>query len=54
MSVTMIESFLLSACTNQVKTDQGLVDIETGLMSLDEVQILSGIDSATLLYTPVE
>ncbi len=37
---------------NKVKTDAGLVQVETGLQNLDKVEILSGIESTTNLYLP--
>jgi len=39
---------------NKVKTDDGLVEITTGLESLDKVEVLSGIDANTTLYLPEE
>jgi len=36
----------------QVKTEQGLVDVTTGLHSMEHTEILSGIDSSTVLYKP--
>ena len=35
---------------NQVKTDDGFVRIETGLQTLDSIEILSGINSKTGIY----
>lgn len=35
---------------NEVKTDDGLVKVRTGLKSLEYVQILSGIDENTTIY----
>jgi len=40
--------------TNEVKTDEGLVQVETGLRSLDKVEILTGIDKTTNLYLPTK
>lgn len=36
----------------EVKTDNGLVKVETGLMDLQMVEILSGIDAKTNIYPP--
>lgn len=36
----------------QVKTDDGFVAVETGLESMEDIQVVSGIDSATLIYLP--
>ncbi len=36
----------------QVRTEEGLVQVETGLMSMEEVEIISGIDSTTFIYKP--
>ncbi len=35
---------------NQVKTDDGFVRVETGLQTLDSIEILSGINSKTGIY----
>lgn len=37
---------------NQVKTDDGLVTVTPGLVNLDKVEILSGIEANTNLYVP--
>lgn len=37
---------------NQVKTGDGLVTVKTGLINLDKVEILSGIEADTQLYLP--
>lgn len=37
-----------------VKTDEGFVSVKTGLESLDQVEILSGIDENTAIYLPEE
>ena len=37
---------------NSVKTENGLVQVEVGLQSLDTVEILSGISSSTWIYKP--
>ncbi|OEK03762.1 efflux transporter periplasmic adaptor subunit [Roseivirga sp. 4D4] len=37
---------------NEVKTEDGLVPVQTGLQSLDQVEILSGIDATTKIYLP--
>jgi multidrug resistance efflux pump len=36
----------------KVKTDDGLVAITIGLQSMEETEILSGIDASTILYKP--
>jgi len=37
---------------NQVKTDEGLIEVETGLVNLDRIEVLRGIDENTALYLP--
>ncbi|WP_040495335.1 efflux RND transporter periplasmic adaptor subunit [Fulvivirga imtechensis] len=37
---------------NAVKTDQGVVEVETGLYSMDEVEIRSGLVAGTYIYKP--
>ncbi len=37
---------------DQVKTDDGLISVKTGLINLDKVEILSGIEASTNLYLP--
>ena len=37
---------------NRVKTEQGEVDVQTGLRNMEEVEILAGIDSTTVLLKP--
>lgn len=37
---------------NKVKTEEGMVQVEIGLKSLDKVEILSGIETTTNLYLP--
>lgn len=39
---------------DQVKTDKGLISVETGLESMDEVEIISGIGTSTYLYKPLQ
>ncbi len=39
---------------DQVRTEDGLVQVKTGLQSLDSVEILEGITSETLIYKPKE
>lgn len=39
---------------NSVKTDAGIVNVVTGLESLDMIEILSGISEKTILYFPEE
>jgi multidrug efflux pump subunit AcrA (membrane-fusion protein) len=39
---------------NQVNTDEGLIEIKTGLESLDKIEVLSGIDKNTTIYLPEE
>ncbi|MCE7991935.1 MAG: HlyD family efflux transporter periplasmic adaptor subunit [Roseivirga sp.] len=36
----------------QVRTNEGLVSVTTGLVNLDKVEILSGIEASTNLYLP--
>lgn len=36
---------------NEVKTSEGLVKVKTGLRSIDQVEIISGIDSTTKIYS---
>ena len=38
----------------KVLTDDGEVEVETGLESLDKIEILSGIDKTTKIYLPTE
>jgi HlyD family secretion protein len=35
----------------QVKTDVGLETVKTGLQTLDSIEILSGINAETAIYT---
>jgi len=37
--------------TNQVKTENGLVTVETGVQTLDSIEIISGINAQTAIYT---
>lgn len=37
-----------------IKTDVGVVKVETGLESLDKIEIISGIDTNTIIYLPEE
>ena len=37
---------------NKVKTDEGLVLIETGLQNMDFVEVISGIKEETNIYIP--
>jgi HlyD family secretion protein len=37
---------------NQVQTEEGLVEVKTGLRNLERVEILAGLDSTTLIYKP--
>ncbi|MCO6500876.1 MAG: efflux RND transporter periplasmic adaptor subunit [Vicingus serpentipes] len=39
---------------NKVKTDNGIIEIKTGLESLDKIEVLSGIDKNTVIYLPEE
>ncbi len=38
--------------TQQVRTSEGLIDVELGIQSLDEVEITAGIDLQTIIYKP--
>lgn len=38
--------------SGEVKTDDGLVPVKTGLVNLDKVEVLSGIEASTNLYLP--
>lgn len=37
---------------NQVKTDDGIITIETGLQNMDYVEVVSGISVETNIYKP--
>lgn len=37
---------------NSVKTKKGLVEITTGLESIDKIEVISGIDEHTVIYQP--
>ena len=37
---------------NKVKTDDGIVTIETGLQNMDFVEVISGITKETNIYKP--
>ena len=37
---------------NKVETDNGLVEVETGLDNLDMVEIINGIEEGTVIYKP--
>lgn len=37
---------------NSVKTKKGLVEITTGLESIDKIEVISGIDENTIIYQP--
>jgi multidrug efflux pump subunit AcrA (membrane-fusion protein) len=39
---------------NQVQTEDGLVEVKTGLQNLDQVEILEGIDMNTSILKPEE
>ncbi|AOW20693.1 efflux RND transporter periplasmic adaptor subunit [Urechidicola croceus] len=39
---------------NKVQTDAGLIEVVTGLESLDKIEVLEGIDSETYIYKPSE
>ncbi len=38
---------------NKVQTDKGWVEVKTGISNLTEIEIISGIDTTTLLL-PIE
>jgi multidrug efflux pump subunit AcrA (membrane-fusion protein) len=48
--LTIPKAYLID--TNKVKTDEGLVEIETGLQNMDYIEILSGISKDTFIYKP--
>ncbi|UOB17931.1 efflux RND transporter periplasmic adaptor subunit [Abyssalbus ytuae] len=37
---------------NKVKTENGIVEIETGLENMDKIEIVSGLDEHTYIYKP--
>ncbi|MBL6448443.1 efflux RND transporter periplasmic adaptor subunit [Fulvivirga sp. 29W222] len=37
---------------NQVKTSEGMVEIKTGLYSMDKIEVLDGLDTSTYIYKP--
>jgi len=37
---------------DKVRTEEGVIGVTTGLMSMEEVEILSGLDTTTYLYRP--
>lgn len=51
-SLVIPKSFLYES--NKVVTEQGLVEIETGIQTIDSIEILSGISRDTWIYKPEE
>lgn len=51
-TVVIPRSYLVGR--NKVRTEEGLVQVVTGLQSMDSVEILEGITSETLIYKPKE
>jgi multidrug efflux pump subunit AcrA (membrane-fusion protein) len=49
-ALTIPKTYLIGR--NKVKTDKGLVSIETGLKNMDYIEVLSGIDKLTYIYKP--
>lgn len=39
---------------NKVKTEEGIIEIVTGLESLDKIEVVAGIDENTIIYQPSE
>lgn len=50
--ITIPKNYLIN--DNQVKTEEGLVSIKTGLQNLEYVEVLSGINKSTFIYKPEE
>jgi multidrug efflux pump subunit AcrA (membrane-fusion protein) len=50
--LTIPKLFLVDG--NKVNTDDGLIELKTGLESLDKIEILSGLDKNTTIYLPKE
>jgi multidrug efflux pump subunit AcrA (membrane-fusion protein) len=48
--LTIPKDYIIS--DNQVKTDDGLISIKTGLQNMEYVEILSGINKETFIYKP--
>ncbi|MFD2724664.1 efflux RND transporter periplasmic adaptor subunit [Hyunsoonleella rubra] len=48
--LTIPKSYLID--DNKVKTDDGLVQVETGLQNLEYIEVVSGITKDTYLYNP--
>lgn len=48
--LTIPKAYLIN--NNTVKTDDGLIEIKTGLQNMDYVEILSGITKDTYIYKP--
>ncbi|HSI69330.1 MAG TPA: HlyD family efflux transporter periplasmic adaptor subunit [Gillisia sp.] len=51
-SLVIPQSYLYEG--NSVMTEQGLVEIETGIKTIDSIEILSGISKETWIYKPEE
>lgn len=37
---------------NQVKTEEGLIEVKTGLYSMESIEIVAGLDTGTYIYKP--
>jgi multidrug efflux pump subunit AcrA (membrane-fusion protein) len=48
--LTIPKTYLID--NNKVKTDEGLIQVKTGLQNMDYVEILSGITKNTYIYKP--
>jgi multidrug efflux pump subunit AcrA (membrane-fusion protein) len=48
--LTIPKTYLID--NNKVKTDEGLVEVKTGLQNMDYIEILSGINKDTYIYKP--
>ena len=44
------KQFLING--NRVKTDDGIVEVEIGLQSMDSVEVINGITAETWIYKP--
>lgn len=50
--LTIPKTYLID--NNNVITDDGIIEIKTGLESLDKIEVISGIDKNTTIYLPEE
>ncbi|AUC81145.1 efflux RND transporter periplasmic adaptor subunit [Lacinutrix sp. Bg11-31] len=51
-ALTIPKSYLIE--NNKVKTDNGIITIETGLLNMEFIEVLSGVTAKTYLYKPTE